>query len=104
MKHWMLDGHTPIATADPMEWAKWFEKAGDKRIVCQTQISVGVKVSTVFLGVDHNFLQQGPPILFETMVFSVGLNEEDTYRYTTWDEALAGHMAVVYGLRFPNDE
>lgn len=29
-------------------------------------------ISTVFLGIDHNFLGKGGPILFETMVFAKG--------------------------------
>jgi hypothetical protein len=49
----------------------------------------GVKISTVFLGLDHSF-GGSVPILFETMVFG---GEHDGYqeRYATWEEAEAGH-------------
>ena len=47
----------------------------------------------VFLGLDHSF-GSGPPLLFETMVFGGPLDEEMD-RYTTWDEAEAGHKAMV---------
>jgi hypothetical protein len=55
-------------------------------------------VSTVFLGIDHNF-GNGPPLLFETMVFG---GEYDGYckRYSTWEEAEGGHKtacALAFG-------
>lgn len=86
-----LDGHTPVACADLMEWGRWFEKAD--RNVATTQVSPGVRVSTVFLGLDHNF-GGGEPMLFETMVFGGTMNEE-MVRYSTWDEAIEGHAKMV---------
>lgn len=56
-------------------------------------------VSTVFLGLDHAYLD-GPPLLFETMVFP----NRDTFadmlcwRYSTKAGAEAGHAAVVAAL------
>lgn len=50
-------------------------------------------VSTVFLGINHG-LVDGPPVLFETMVFGPE-GEEHCQRYSTWEEAAAGHAAVV---------
>jgi hypothetical protein len=44
-------------------WAKWFESAD--RVVKKTTLN-GVRVSTVFLGIDHG-LGRGPRELFETM-------------------------------------
>jgi hypothetical protein len=52
-----------------------------------------VSVSTVFLGLDHNFGEGGAPLLFETMVF--GLPGEDCRRYSTWAEAEEGHARIV---------
>lgn len=49
-----------------------------------------VLVSTVFLGINHNFLGEGRPILFETMVFG-GEHDQEQERYCTEQEALAGH-------------
>lgn len=53
----------------------------------------GARISTVFLGLDHNW-GDGPPVLFETMVFG-GEHDEWMDRYHTYDEALAGHKKVV---------
>lgn len=59
-------------------------------------------VSTVFLSHDHRFFGDGPPILFETMVFdnSEGEDWPDRYceRYCTRAEAEAGHARVVAAL------
>jgi len=65
--NYILNGKTPVQVESITEWAEWFEK-GD-RIVKQTDIGE-VKISTVFLGIDHNFHPNSKaPILFETMVF-----------------------------------
>jgi hypothetical protein len=55
-------------------------------------------VSTVFLGIDHNFTGEGPPVLYETTVFG---GPEDDYqeRYTSRELAEAGHRAVVDRLK-----
>ena len=85
---YILDGQTPVP-CDLLTWAKWFETA--ERHVAETTVG-DVKVSTVFLGLDHR--ESGPPILFETMVFGGPLDQEQD-RYATWQEAEQGHQAMV---------
>ena len=58
-------------------------------------------VSTVFLIIDHGY-DDGPPVLYETMVFPTNpdgtlssLNEFDSRRYRTRAEAIEGHKAMV---------
>jgi len=58
----------PISEPNPFKWGKWFEKEKGKRIVKQESVN-GIKVSTVFLGLDHNWWG-GPPVLWETMCFA----------------------------------
>jgi len=87
--NYKLEGHTPVECADPKEWGAWLQGA-DKRVALD-RIN-GVDISTVFLGVDYQF-GEGPPILFETMVFGGKLDSE-MERYETWDEAEAGHQAM----------
>jgi hypothetical protein len=87
-----LVGHEPVAVSDLMEWAMEFENIA-KRVVAQTQCEDS-EVSTVFLGLDHNFSGRGAPVLFETMVFG-GTHDGEQERYCTWDEAEAGHRAMV---------
>lgn len=50
-------------------------------------------VSTVFLGLDHSW-GYGQPVLFETLVFGGPLNNLMD-RYCTFDEAVAGHEAML---------
>lgn len=88
---YVLDGHTPVFQPDIAAWAKW-RQANEGRVAL-TELD-GVKISTVFLGVDHNFFGDGPPILFETMVFG-GPMDGDMRRYSTWDEAEISHAVIV---------
>lgn len=67
------------------------------RTVARTIVREPVTVSTVWLGIDHNFSGDGPPLIFETMVFGGG-NDGAQYRYATEAEALAGHARVVAEL------
>lgn len=87
--NYKLEGKKVVEVEDVLEWSKWFEKAD--RHVAKDE-SHGVGVSTVFLGLDHNF-GSGPPLLFETMVFGGKLDGEMD-RYHTWQEAEIGHEAM----------
>ena len=82
-------------TYDLMKWGRWFEAAD--RHVALTEVGGG-KVSTVFLGLDHRFFGDGPPLLWETMVFGGPLDGR-CERYCTRVEALAGHEEVVRDVR-----
>jgi hypothetical protein len=72
--------------------AKWLE--GERR-VAKTTLPNGRYVSTVWLGMDHQF-GEGPPLIFETMVFRSEDDSDDLDcdRYSTEAEALAGHEAM----------
>ncbi|MCK4858907.1 MAG: hypothetical protein KAT58_13115 [candidate division Zixibacteria bacterium] len=61
------------------------------------------RVSTVFLGLDHNFSGEGHPVLFETMVFGESPLADEQERYCTWDEAVAGHAAMVKRVKEAQD-
>lgn len=78
--------------ADLLTWARWFE--GADRRVNETLVNSDIRVSTVFLGIDHDFVGNGPPLIFETMIFG-GLHDQWQDRYSTWEEALAGHADAV---------
>jgi hypothetical protein len=62
----------------------------------------GVRISTVFLGIDHSF-DDGPPMLYETMIFG-GPHNEETWRYSTWDEAEIGHAEAIKLVMFGEAE
>jgi hypothetical protein len=88
---YILKGKTPVPEPDLLKWAQWFEEANN-RVVKQDTIN-GYFVSTVFLGLDHDFGFGGAPILFESMVF--GGRTEIMDRYCTWEQAERGHKQIV---------
>jgi hypothetical protein len=100
LEHYILNGKE-IVPATLMEWANWFETAD--RHVAQEEVGPYM-VSTIFLGLDHRFFGDGPPLLFETMVFGhkddgeVDWSDKECHRYSTWDDAEAGHKAIVKRL------
>ena len=93
------ENHQPVK-ASTLTWARCLEMSDRQVALSETELH---EVSTVFLGLDHSF-GNGPPILFETMVFArerggdgqrlgddLGLMD----RYATWDEALKGHNDIL---------
>ena len=63
----------------------------------KTEFSDKWLISTVFLGVDHSFTEEGPPLVFETMIFK---NYADQYsrRSSTYQEALEEHRKAIQWL------
>jgi hypothetical protein len=55
-----------------IKWALLFENRSkkDQTIVGQTRTLYGEKLSTIWMGIDHNFSRTGPPLIFETMLFA----------------------------------
>lgn len=92
MKHYILKGKEVHIEESLMAWGKWFETADRK--VALTMIDE-IRVSTVFLGLDHNFSSSGDPLLFETMVFLPEEHDGRMARYFTWGEAEVGHAEIV---------
>lgn len=78
------------------EYYKWFENFYESRFVAREDVGEHT-VSTVFLGLDHGYSEDGPPVLFETLVWKAD-GSEDMYRYSTYDEAIEGHRRVCREL------
>jgi hypothetical protein len=117
-RFWILVDGVVTPCLNVIAWATWFESA-DRQI---SLTNVGpLDVSTVFLGIDHNFFFAGPPEIFETMIFGDDSEDDDwlsrriealanelglpvlrresivgtTRRYATLDEARRGHLETV---------
>ena len=88
--YYTLKDKKPVPASNVHEWSNWFEKTD--RIVAKDTVE-NSRISTVFLGLDHSF-GEGPPLLFETLVFDGPLADE-MERYRTWEEAEAGHIKMV---------
>jgi len=91
------EDHEPIP-ATMSESATFFESI-DKRRVANHE-SGKKRVSTIFLGIDHNFMWKGPPLFFETMTWP----DEEQERYSTYAEALAGHERHCKRMGIPLNE
>jgi hypothetical protein len=98
LNNYVLIGQTPVPEPDLLTWARSFEYS--ERRVAFTRIMDLCEVSTVFLGIDHNFRGGGPPLLFETMVFWSG-NAWEQRRCSTWKEAECQHALMVWEARRP---
>lgn len=84
--------HEVIRATDVIEWAKAFENDG-KRLVAQ-ETEGEFFISTVFLGINMAFFD-GPPMVFETMVFDTERQSVDMERYASWEDAEAGHKMII---------
>jgi hypothetical protein len=78
------------------EWGRLFEDR-DYQSLVKTHFDDGSWVSTVWMGIDHSF-GQGPPLIFETMVFG-GPHDQEQVRYATEEAAREGHEFIVTMLR-----
>lgn len=103
--YYILNGREIVAVPNLLEWALWMERTN--RHVGEDFIA-DFRVSTIFLGLDHNFFKSARPILFETMVFGPAVEYKDfkgktrlmsealdyQIRYHTYDEAEQGHALM----------
>lgn len=90
MKYIEIDGVPQPCDNDNIE--EWTRALESNRLVKQETIG-NIFVSTVFLGVNHQF-GDGPPLVYETMTFgndALSICE----RYSTRPEAIAGHAEVA---------
>jgi len=87
---YILKGKKAVPCLDARRWGKWIENVN--KVVARKTIG-NCNISTVFLGLDHSY-EAGKLLLFETLVFGGPLSDE-MERYTTCDEAVIGHKAMV---------
>ena len=91
--YYILNEQNNIVPVPMLEWAQWLETNFDHKRIAYEEFGP-VRVSTVFIGLDYNFLPEGPPLLFETMIFK-GKHDQYQERYATFEEAKAGHEKAV---------
>lgn len=92
----VLDDGEPRLASSLEEWAAFMEDVGRRR-VAWTEVGEW-RISTVFLGTDHSF-GHGPPVLWETMVFGPPPWDQEQWRYTSREAAIAQHDQVVEHVR-----
>jgi len=86
--------------AGTVEWGKLFEDKDYARVGWFH--NPWVTVSTVWLGLDHNW-GEGAPLIFETMVFAPGMVGIDQERHSTLAQAEKGHDVAVEKYRWRID-
>jgi hypothetical protein len=91
-RYYLLQKDRTLRRVSSREWAHWFEADRMQRQIANHVIG-GVRVSTVFLGLDHGD-GTGPPIVFETMIFG-GPHNEYQERYSEYKDAVAGHWRAL---------
>ena len=94
----------PVAEPDFAAWSRWnYAHNAERRIAVDYRD--GVRVSTVFLAINHRFAP-GPPILWETMIFG-GDHAGYQERYTSAAAARDGHdraMVLAYEGANPDEQ
>lgn len=80
----------PVPTINIVDWFMWIDA---HRKLFSTQIGK-VLISTAFLGCDCSY-GDGPPMLFETMVFWEDEGDGEKMRYETFEQALEGHRDFI---------
>lgn len=85
----------PIPEPSLINWALWMEE--NERHVGDETIGPA-RVSTVFLGLDYQF-GQGPPILWETLVFGGELDSEMDRCAGSREQAEAMHARMAARVR-----
>ena len=98
----ILDGSNPMyfdRNGQPITLRQYGElmERPAYRIVEQEYLPDLVYVSTVWLGLNHNFFNEQAPLIFETMIFADLDQEIDQrqLRYSTIEEAEKGHRETV---------
>lgn len=99
----------PIPALNSLTWAKWFsEHDSNDRRIAETRTKL-FWISTVFLGINHQWRPDGPPHIFESMAFLQPRRHDISRvsskpiigegelceRYSTRLQAMAGHVAMV---------
>lgn len=94
MLQYILDQNgRPRAEKWLLRWSEWMAKHKKQLRVGRTVVGQST-VSTVFLGLDHNFVK-GPPILWETMVFGGKLDSYTERCSGSRRDAQAMHRRIV---------
>lgn len=99
-----------VETKDRVKVARMFSDAENRRVASDKFMKgdvvkgdvVEIWVSTVFLCYDHAYLpEHEPPKVFETMIFG-GEYDQFCLRWSSWQEAEAGHNAIFKQLKETN--
>lgn len=73
-----------------------YRRVGRSKILDAADPTTSFDVSTVWMGLDYRFGDDGPPLIFETMIWPEGSQDEsDCQRWPTLKDAQLGHTSFV---------
>jgi hypothetical protein len=87
----------PVLEPDFTKWGEWFENHYPARRIALSSVGEWT-ISTIFLGMDHSF-EDGPPVLWETMVFGPEPWSDQQWRFTTREGAISHHDQIAEYIR-----
>jgi hypothetical protein len=96
---WVLDDARNVVRGSMDDWLAMKQDFDNRCRVASTMVGAS-HVSTVFLGINYNWLDDEHPVCFETMIFAPDRSDVID-RYATWAEAEAGHAKAVASLGGP---
>jgi hypothetical protein len=85
LDEWVELGRDTLDNVDYKRVGATFLQSGDHKRA----------VSTIWLGLNHAFGMNGPPLIFETMIFD-GDSDTGQWRYETEAQAIEGHAQAVF--------
>lgn len=94
---YILDTNGNIHESSGLQWSTWFAHFPDEYRIVGDDIVNGVRVSTVFVGVDLAVDEKSPPQVWETMIFLTSGGK--SYKYSSLEAAKNGHEHVIKMLR-----
>lgn len=104
-KWYILDNNHKPVHKPVLESAKWMEDNPNRKVVGYDELTDfngdEVRVSTVFLGLDHAY-GGGKPILWETMIFGGENDQGYQERYASYEQAIEGHQKAINFIKKGN--
>jgi hypothetical protein len=103
---YILDNNHKPVTSTGIDSSKWMEDNPNRKRVAYDELTDlngdDVRVSTVFLGVDHAW-NSSIPILWETMIFGGENDQAYQERYSSYEDALEGHQNAINFIKTENN-
>ncbi len=96
--YYKLDENKNAIPCSIDEWAECRNKMIKEKSKHVAQETINDKwISTIWIGIDHQWHDKGQPQIFETMIFEDNGKGYEIYcnRYSTWKEAEEGHQKSV---------
>lgn len=95
--YYKLNDDKSVSRCKLLEWAEQLEEMYKKDTHHIGEDCVNnMRISTVWLGLDHQWVDGESPLLFETMIFKDNNFDSDYLeRYSTYEQALEGHKKAV---------